>query len=1057
MSSTRSETTPLLSLDGNNRKSATTTATTSTTNPPPPSNHHSSSSFWDQLLFTWFTPLLEEGYVKQTLDPDDLHLLPLPEDCQTTAVSKAFVRHWNANTTNDTDDNNGHRLIAALWQAYGREYMVAGGLKLVHDLCVFVGPQVLHALIVYLRTPNAPWWQGLAWTAAVTVSQLTMSLCLRHYFFLCYRTGLRVRTALVQAVTHQALHLSTAPSESSTTTTNDNDTTTTNNNNNTRRRRPQTLGEITNLVSVDAQRLQDLPNFLHALWYSPLQIGLALIFLWQQLGAPSLGGVAVIVLTIPLTKSVAQAMGRRQQAVMTAKDARVTANTEVLTNMKILKFQAWEERFVDRIQHLRKVELQHLWNYLVGYTGTILIWNFTPLLVALATFTAYVFSGHELDVASALTSLSLFAILRFPLLVFPRVINNAVESLVAVKRIQAFLQAPQHVPLGAGTLVDHDNDDKDNDTTTTVLQLDHVTASYYHSDKETATTAPADTKEPEEEQQALLSSSSGNTTEPDEARNSSVEVCLHDVSLSVNRGELIAVVGGVGCGKSSVVQTLLGNVPTFVQGHASRLSNTTLAYFAQTPFLLNATVQDNILFQHVDDTDQDEALYQRALTACALRHDLELFPQGDQTEIGEKGLNLSGGQKARIALARAVYHQADVTVLDDPLSAVDAHVAHHLFQQAICGALLDSSSSSNSNKKRSVVLVTNALQHLSHPAVTRIVVLRQGHLVEQGTYQELASNPQSVLAQFLQVIQETSVQTIVEEQQQPDATTPDNAESCAFPRPSTTSSSRATSTGTHSSSADSLRREALEMQRMSSTSRRTVSSADALIEAEQRRCSCNRKALLEIYQLEQLEDDEADMGGDPQANATESSTIPTADAPRVSWASASYRASERSTASKRNSSSHRSNQEQESANAKLMTEEKRAVGMVSWSVYKTWIDAAGGMWAPILILIGFTLSQSATVASGWWLTYWSGHASETSQTQFLLIYAYINAAAIVIGGARMLLMAVIFLRATRHLFQRMLTVVVHAPMSFYDTTPVGRLVNRFSKDINTTGTCRCIS
>ena len=1047
MSSTPSETTPLLSLGGNNRKSATTTATTTTTtNPPPPSNHHSSSSFWDQLLFTWFTPLLEEGYVKQTLDPDDLHLLPLPDDCQTTAVSKAFVRHWNAHTTtNDTnqDDNNGHRLIAALWQAYGREYMVAGGLKLVHDLCVFVGPQVLHALIVYLRTPNAPWWQGLVWTAAVTVSQLTMSLCLRHYFFLCYRTGLRVRTALVQAVTHQALHLSTAPSESASASPTNNDNTTTNNNTRTRRRRPQTLGEITNLVSVDAQRLQDLPNFLHALWYSPLQIGLALIFLWQQLGAPSLGGVAVIVLTIPLTKSVAQAMGRRQQAVMTAKDARVTANTEVLTNMKILKFQAWEERFVDRIQHLRKVELQHLWKYLVGYTGTMLIWNFTPLLVALATFTAYVFSGHELDVASALTSLSLFAILRFPLLIFPRVINNAVESLVAVKRIQAFLQAPQHVPLGAGTLVDQDDDD------TTVLQLDHVTASYYHHNhNDTTTTAPADTKEPEE-QQALLSSSL-DPTEPDEsnALNSSVEVCLHDISLSVNRGELIAVVGGVGCGKSSVVQTLLGNVPTFVHGHASRLPNTTLAYFAQTPFLLNATVQDNILFQHVDDTDQDEALYQRALTACALRHDLELFPQGDQTEIGEKGLNLSGGQKARIALARAVYHQADVTVLDDPLSAVDAHVAHHLFQQAICGELMDSS---NSNKKRSVVLVTNALQHLSHPAVTRIVVLRQGHLVEQGTYQELASNPQSVLAQFLQVIQETSVQTIVEEQ---DATTPDNAESCAFPRPSTTSSSRATSTG---SSADSLRREALEMQRMSSTSRRTVSSADALIEAEQRRCSCNRKALLEIYQLEQLEDDETDLGGDPQANATESSTTPTADAPRVSWASVSYRASERSTASKRNSSSHRSNQEQESANAKLMTEEKRAVGMVSWSVYKTWIDAAGGMWAPILILIGFTLSQSATVASGWWLTYWSGHASETSQTQFLLIYAYINAAAIVIGGARMLLMAVIFLRATRHLFQRMLTVVVHAPMSFYDTTPVGRLVNRFSKDINTTGTCRCIS
>jgi ABC-type bacteriocin/lantibiotic exporter with double-glycine peptidase domain len=201
------------------------------------------------------------------------------------------------------------------------DFARAGLLKLVHDLCIFVGPQVLHGLIHFLRDADASMSEGILLTLAVTLSQLTMSFCLRHYFFKCYLTGLRVRTSVVLAVYRKALVLSSGE------------------------RQNRTLGEITNLMSIDAQRMQDLTTYLHAIWYSFIQIGLALYFLWRQLGPSCLGGVAVIVIMIPVARFVAQWMGNMQKKLMKAKDIRVQVNSEILGTMKVVKLQAWEESF----------------------------------------------------------------------------------------------------------------------------------------------------------------------------------------------------------------------------------------------------------------------------------------------------------------------------------------------------------------------------------------------------------------------------------------------------------------------------------------------------------------------------------------------------------------------------------------------------------------------------------------------------------------------------------------------------------------------------------------
>jgi ATP-binding cassette subfamily C (CFTR/MRP) protein 1 len=829
-----------------------------------PSSAVDERPLWSRLLFQWFTPILRRGNEKSRLDQEDLGLVPLPADCSTDGVGEAFDACWNEELRGEDPS-----LVRALFRSFGADYLRGSALKLVHDLCVFVGPQVLHAMIVFLRTESAPLWHGLALTAAVTCSQIAMSLCLRHYFFKCYATGLRVRTAIVVAVYRKAVLLSAAERQS------------------------RTLGEITNLMSIDAQRMQDLMNYFNSLWSSPLQIALSLVFLWQQLGASSMGGVCVIIVMIPMTKAVAGWMGTMQRILMKAKDKRVELNVEVLSGMKVIKFQAWEEPFQDRILALREVELKQLLKYIVGTALSRMLWVFIPLLVSMATFGVYVWTGHTLDVASALTALALFDILRFPLFMLPQVINNTVEAIVSLKRVRSFLMCDEHHPVGPGSLMDFG------------VRMENVSAAY-DTRRPLDDGVDAKTKELADKQwevqllrsqlddaERRIRELSGKATvrkkSSQDELNDSVHnlLCLRRINFECKPGELIAVVGGVGCGKSSFINAVLGEVRELT-GTTSVKGN--LAYFSQTPFIMNTTVRNNILFGHVNEP-VDEELYQRCLRCCALKHDLKLLPDGDQTEIGERGITLSGGQKARIALARAMYHKGDITLIDDALSAVDAHVAKQLFDEAIVGELLNSD-----DGKRSVVLVTNALQYLNHPRVDRIVVLVEGRIVEEGSYAQLAHTKDSVFARYVSVLKETGVSGSL-------------TEGCAMPT--------------------------------------------------------------KVSQEDKMKEESSEFFVAPESPARKKNP------------------------------------------KKLMTEETRKEGHVGFSVYTAWSRAAGGLYVPIVILLSFTATEGISVLSNWWITYWSAHGDENSQTHFLAIYALINGVAAVAGLARMLMVAFFGLRASR--------------------------------------------
>ena len=522
-------------------------------------------SFWSQLVFGWLTPLLALGNDKKKLETDDLKMIPLPSDCQTDYLKAAFDKAWKEELKKSHPN-----LLRALFRAFGFDYLVGGFvLKLTHDLCIFVGPQVLNGMILFLKTGDAPVKRGLYLTLAVTISQLTMSFCLRHYFFKCYLFGLRIRTAVVAAVYKKALVLDAAE------------------------RQARTLGEITNLMTIDAQKLQDLTSYLHAIWYSFVQIALAIFFLWQQLGPSCLGGVAVIVIMIPVTKEVAKWMGGLQKNLMKARDERVDVNSEVLGGMKVIKMQAWEGPFQNRIMRLRNAELTRLWNYILASCISTMLWSGTPLAVALATFASYVLAGNELDVATALTSLALFDIIRFPLFMLPNsktkttsgglvaiyyspsshpicvisrphnslallflvVINRIVEAGVSLTRVRSFLLCDEHHPVGCGGLREPG------------IYMENVTAVY----ESTKPLLNGSDMSPEAKELAdknweisllkaqlddaevkinELSKKEGKDRDGDEAAYLSTRLlCLSRINFECRPGQLIAVVGGVGCGK----------------------------------------------------------------------------------------------------------------------------------------------------------------------------------------------------------------------------------------------------------------------------------------------------------------------------------------------------------------------------------------------------------------------------------------------------------------------------------------------------------------------------
>uniref|UniRef100_A0A9J7X7A9 ATP-binding cassette, sub-family C (CFTR/MRP), member 3 n=1 Tax=Cyprinus carpio carpio TaxID=630221 RepID=A0A9J7X7A9_CYPCA len=646
------------------------------------------AGFLSKMTFWWFTSMAIKGY-KSPLENKDLWSLNKQDSSE--LVVPNLLNEWEVEKSKqaafrkagpDAEPNHVSvspeeeevllskrkevrqpSFLRALLRAFGPYFLIGSAFKLLQDLITFVNPQLM--LIDFTKQSNAPLWWGYSLAFMMFGTSLLQTLILHQHFQYCFVTGMRLRSGIIGAIYRKSLVITNEAKRSS------------------------TVGEVVNLMSVDAQRFMDLTTFLNMLWSAPLQIILALFFLWRvqicTLPLPSVvQRIIVFIQNVSLIKCVAVLFLKEMVNHMKHKDDRIKLMNEILNGIKVLKLYAWEVSFKEKILQIRQKELTVLRKTAYLSALSTMAWTSAPFMVALTTFAVYVTvdESNVLDAEKAFVSLSLFNILRFPLNMLPQVISSIVQASVSLKRIQDFLSHDE---------LDPESVDRRNNASGNGADVVNGTFSWAKQDQAT----------------------------------------LDNINVMVPQGSLLAVVGHVGCGKTSLVSALLGEMEK-QEGQISIRGS--VAYVPQQAWIQNATLRDNILFGR----PYVEQKYRCVLEACALTPDLEVLPGGDQTEIGEKGINLSGGQRQRVSLARALYSDADVYLLDDPLSAVDAHVAKHIFDKVIGpeGAL----------KGKTRILVTHGISFL--PQVDNILVMVDGRVSEMGSYQDLLKQ-NGAFAEFL--------------------------------------------------------------------------------------------------------------------------------------------------------------------------------------------------------------------------------------------------------------------------------------------------------------------
>lgn len=467
-------------------------------------------------------------------------------------------------------------------------------------------------MIKFIENRNSPLWYGILLAISMFCASELSSLFLNHYYYLMCRVGMRIQSVLTAAVYKKTLRLSNSA------------------------RREKTAGEVVNLTAIDIDRFQVISPQIQQYWSTPLQIGLALFFLWKQVGYSSISGLILMVLLLPVNFLIAMQTRKYQLLQMSIKDERIKCVNEVLSGIKVVKLYAYEKPMEKVINELRNKELS-----LIRQAGLLrnvsdMLNTASPFLVAASTFATFLLADPKnvLTPEIAFVSLTLFNQLQTPMRSVAELISQTVQVYVSNNRLKDFLVAEE---------------------------LEQYTKQSFHS-------SPVNYGYSEDVIDVRDASFTWDKEEPTPS--------LNNINLSVTRGQLIAVVGRVGSGKSSLLSSLLGEMER-IRGHISVNGN--IAYVPQQAWVQNETVRNNIVFgRHFD-----EYFYNRVLDCCALLPDLSVLTNGDLTEIGEKGINLSGGQKSRINLARAVYQNNDVYLLDDPLSAVDAHVGKLLFKNVI--------------------------------------------------------------------------------------------------------------------------------------------------------------------------------------------------------------------------------------------------------------------------------------------------------------------------------------------------------------------------------------
>ena len=934
--------------------------------------------------FSWLHDLLKTAQ-ERTLQVSDAP--PLPKACATKPNAALLQEHWlrtppSRPSASSPNSLNTFRLALAIFEIYGWEYMTIGVYLATSTLLGFAGPVMLHAL-VSAAEERAPAYKIAGYILGLFVSKIVVALCATRYSYCSTFLSISIGSAIKGCIFAKTLRLSTLS------------------------RQKYTAGNITNLYTVDVERVVGCATVLHNFWALPMQILVAMVLLWQVVSYAMFSGLTSIILVLIVNNYISVIQKRANDLIMMAKDERMKCTAECFGAMLIIKLNAWEPKFIERILKCREDELKHIWTMLfVSAFNICLLW-LAPSVVSVSTILTYAkLMGAQVTAARVFTALSLFRMLQDPLRNLPGNITQFFQAISSLQRLQKFndmadkgdddtplSELPEEIPAllrgqvcipspmqqvwfgqhhtaqggahaQASQLSPSLSSSRLRAMTNRLLNWIKLLRSRTSDSSGTVEMIIADRNEPS-------ATYSGATVSP-LARNgdtigagseSEMKVPIDTTfvlrlpAMNIKAGELVVISGIVGGGKSSIINGILQEMYSYGGGgvpHANITTEGTIAMASQQAWIRNATIKENILF----GTPYDAIAYDRAIDACCLAEDFFVLTFGDDTYIGERGVNLSGGQKARIALARAVYADADIYLLDDVLAALDSIVARKVFLRCILGLL--------GGKTR--ILITHNEDVIANPAVDLHLVVTNGQVdaMYRCSGESTRNSADNSIFSCIQSIKSVDY-TLAPAQARP------------------------------------------------------VGMQEETEDAEEVPMAASQQALANMprnysFSGRSVCDDDDDTGDSPPAIPAKAARPPAQALRRTGNDNA---------------------------------QEERAEGSVDRKVYLSYIMAMGGSKVIIFLACVQTVWQCLSVGSDIFLSDWTRQSDAEqakNSTKNAMLYAVLSLGSGSIVLVRTMTISTTGYRAAKRLFENMLHSLMRAPMSWLDKNPSGRLLNRFSDD-----------
>ncbi|XP_040004117.1 ATP-binding cassette sub-family C member 9 isoform X2 [Xiphias gladius] len=888
-----------------------------------------------KATYWWMNPLIM-GAHKRPIELKRIGKLPIAMRALTNYLQLKDA-YEDQRTAEDPD--RAPSIWRSMYRAFGRPILLSSTFRYLADLLGFAGPLCISGIVKYLKADDddatsdkiKETYFGVYFMSSSKLLQNTSVLAvllflalilqrtfLQASYYVTIETGINLRGALLAMIYNKILRLSTSNMSMG----------------------EMTLGQINNLVAIETNQLMWFLFLCPNLWAMPVQIVMGVILLYYLLGFSALVGASVIVLLAPIQYLIATKLADTQKNTLEHSTDRLKKTTEILKGIKLLKLYAWENIFCDSVEETRGKELTSLKTF-AFYTSMSIFMNAAiPIAAVLATFVMHHFINKTGPSPSeAFAALALFHILVTPLFLLSTVVRFAVKALVSVQKLGEFLQS------------DEIGDDS--------WRNGDMSVCMEAGKKHLGATKAINRKQPMRYQMDNYEQPTRRQMRPTETEDVAVKVSngfftwgsnlstLSDINIRIPTGELTMIVGQVGCGKSSLLLAMLGEMQT-IDGRVywSNKNRHSVAYAAQKSWLLNATVEDNITF----GSPFSKQRYKEVIDACSLQPDIDLLPFGDQTEIGERGINLSGGQRQRICVARALYQNTNIVFLDDPFSALDIHLSDHLMQEGILKFLQDD--------KRTVVLVTHKLQYLIH--ADWIIAMKDGSILREGTLKDIQTHDVELYDHW---------KTLMNRQDQ------------------------------------ELEKD-IQQDSQTTLERKTL-----------RRAFYSREAKNQIDDEDEEEEEEEEDDDNMSTTTNRRSKIP-------------------------------------------------------WKVCWCYLSS-GGFFMVFLMVSSKLLKHSVIVAIDYWLAFWtssktnqnasagavsnatgqadsmSKNATQPGQGSYHLpVFIILCAAGITLCLITSLTVEFLGLTAATNLHHNLLNKIIHAPIRFFDITPLGQILNRFSADTN---------